>query len=604
MRENFKQQGYILLLVPVILVGISVLLMRSMNRSRVTMRISGAELNHLQTGLCAQQCAAVAVNTSKWKMDNNQSVLADTESCSCNPSNQEDVACKTVFTPRIDSNFSNCYGTVVNKTNLDIQTSCSQQQQDAQTILENVDFSEIPIFQFAAFFEKQLEISNGPQMDIAGRVHSNDVVLLKPNGGPVNLYDWVTAVNEVQVARFKDILGHTASSSDVGFPKASGGVDAAEDWNSSTTPKALNTVPAMSDWKGWQKTHKVAYGSYSGICGKVARLNVPLRDQENPHALIEWRDSPVKDDYGDKRQKLAWRADLVYKGRGGKPANTNPTDATSGWKNGDAGLSTAFLAIDPVKRPIPAWVKPDAKSPYRVRFWDQRDTLWVRPVPIDLAVLVAQRPTDSVIYLYDSKIDATESPKDAGGFLIYNAKKLMRPLTIVSNTRVYLKGSFNVDSAYMVSGKRRPWPAAIICDGLTQLSDEWDGTLFTDTQVPIYGAKVTAGNPNARCVLNACVMTGTGELNGTWVGQGGYHNLIRFMEDWGGAPFEFSGAGACLWSSKVSTGRWYGDGPNALYKAPSRDFAFDPMFKKMANMPPATPRLVKPWLNNWEMARK
>jgi Tfp pilus assembly protein PilX len=600
MKGNMKERGYILLLVPVILVGISILAIRSMSHAKMAIRVAGSELNYIQTSLCTQQCAAVAVNSAKARMDNNQSVAADSAACACHPDNQEDISCSSVFTPRVDSNVTNCYGSVTNRTNIDIQSSCSRSMQNAQTLLENVDFSETPIFQFAAFFEKQLEISNGPQMDIAGRVHSNDVVLLRPNVGPLYLHDWVTAVNEVQVARFVAGTGKTGSASNVGFPLSDTGADDAQDWNSSTTPRALGLAPAMGDWKAWRKAHKVAYGDESGACGKVEKLLVPLRDPSNPHAVIEWRDQPAKDDYSDRNQKFAWRADLIFKGRGSVNAGTDPPGSSSGWKNGDLG--SAFLAVDPVR--YPPKVNPDPKSKYRVRFWDQRDTLWVRPIPIDLSVLLAQRATDSVIYLYDSKIDLAESPKDAGGFLIFNAKKLVRPLTIVSNTRIYMRGNYNVDSTYILSGKKRPWPSAVVCDGYTQLSNEWDGTAFTDLQSPIYGPDITKGNPKARCVFNACLMTGTGELNGSWVGQGGYHNLIRFMEDWGGSNLEFSGAGVCLWASQVSTGRWYGDGTNRLYLAPTRVWNFDPMYRKMSNLPPATPRLVSPRLNNWEMARK
>jgi Tfp pilus assembly protein PilX len=592
MTGKLNERGYILLLVPVILVGISILAIRSMNHAKTAMRVAGSELNYIQTGLCAQQCAALAVNFAKTKMDNNETVDPATSSCSCNPDDKESIGCSSVFTPRVDSNVANCYGSVTNRTNIDIQSSCKKSLEGAQTLLENVDFTETPVFQFAAFFEKELEIANGPQMDIAGRVHSNDLVLLRPNGGPVNLHDWVTAVNDIEVARFKDISGHSAPASNVGFPRSDTGVDAAQDWNGSTNPISLNVAPAMTNWTSWQKAHKVAYGAQAGACGKVERLSVPLRDPTNPHALIEWRDTPDKDTYGDKNQKFAWRAGLIFKARGG---------GNNGWKNGD--LTTAALATDPVIYP-PNVVKDVPKSTYRVRFWDARDTLWVRPVPIDLGVLLAQRPTDSVIYLYDSKIDLSESPKDAGGFLIFNAKKLVRPLTIASNSRIYMLGNYNVDSTYMVSGKKRPWPSAIICDSYTQLSNEWNGTLFTDTQAPLYGPDITGVNANARCVVNTCVMTGTGELNGSWVGQGGYHNLIRYMENWGGSNIEFSGSGVCLWSSKVSTGRWYGDGPNRLYLAPRRVWNFDPMYKKMANLPPATPRLVTPKLNNWEMARK
>ncbi len=85
-----------------------------------------------------------------------------------------------------------------------------------------------------------------------------------------------------------------------------------------------------------------------------------------------------------KRQKFSWKAALLYK---------------EGWLNGD--LSPTALSPDPMVRP-PGFVT--AGPGTRVTFWDVRDLLMVRLIPLDLALL-QQRPGDSVIYLFDSLPD-------------------------------------------------------------------------------------------------------------------------------------------------------------------------------------------------------
>jgi hypothetical protein len=72
-------------------------------------------------------------------------------------------------------------------------------RRDAQTVLQ-MDFNSrvIPLFQFGAFYQNDLEINPGPIMSLNGRIHTNSNLLLRPTvslslEGPVtvhgNLYD-------------------------------------------------------------------------------------------------------------------------------------------------------------------------------------------------------------------------------------------------------------------------------------------------------------------------------------------------------------------------------------------------------------------------------
>ena len=328
-------------------------------------------------------------------------------------------------------------------------------------------------------------------------------------------------------------------------------------------------VPA---WSAWVQSHRVAYGSQGGVCGSMERLDLPIKGVETPYDLISWRD-PADGDVMQGR-KFAWRADLVYR---------------DGWHD----RNLVALSLDSPSRLPPGKVVSDGS---RVLFWDGRDTVMVKLIPIDVKRL-QQRTGDSLVYLHDRLVDPLQGGKDVGGFLLYNGAKLARPLTIASNARVYGWGDFNTDSAYLSpEGTRSAYPAAIVCDAYTQLSNEWNGIEYPK------GAKyvsVKGNNAEARTVLNACVMTGMPERNRSWSGQGGYHNLVHFIEDWTGTTFEFSGSAVAMWSSRVSTGMTNTE----FYQPPVRKWAFDPLYRHLENMPPGTPRLVGPKLNTWEMAR-
>jgi Tfp pilus assembly protein PilX len=570
-----RQKGYILLLVPVVLVGISILALRTMNHARTAMRVSGGELNYLQTGMCVQQCAALAVNASEKRLNDNVGVVNHSETCSCNPADHETISCTDAFSSVIDSGITNCYGAVMNRTSMDIAVTCKKQVEAAQTIQENVGFSEYPIFQFAVFFEKNLDFSPGAHMGVGGRVHSNDVIQIAPGGGnpsgDMYLYDWLTTPASIMAKAGP----HGAGTY---FPRMDGSGEDKFNFSNSDYQPIDELIPG---WKSWQKAHRVAYGDQGGSCGRVKRLSVPLRDTSNMHGIIEWRNTPVTDDADLKAQKFAWRADLIYK---------------NGWYNND--MSAAGLGPNPLGAPGAApWAGKLNMAGGRAVFADSQEGILVKVLPIDLSKL-RQRAGDDVIYLYDAYVDGAQANQDVGGFLLFNGAKQTRPITIVSNSRIFMWGDFNTTKTYVLPGGGGfgAYPAAIVCDIYMQLSNVWNGkdTLCCGAAyTPIH-----AVNPAEVCTLNACIMAGMVEKNGVWTGA--YQNFVHFIEDWFGVPFVYSGSSVALWGSKLHLGSV----STHFYHPPDRQWAFDPMYKKMVNMPPATPRVVEPKLNTWEMSRR
>src|SRR3954469_25488387 len=132
MKGKMGERGYILLLVPIVLVGISALAFKAINHSNVSMRIAGAQLGYLQTRLCAQQCAAIAVNSTNQTLESSGKVTSHSEACSCadhNPGKTMD--CATSFEAPQEKDQYNCYGLEVAKTDLDINIACHEDQRQA-----------------------------------------------------------------------------------------------------------------------------------------------------------------------------------------------------------------------------------------------------------------------------------------------------------------------------------------------------------------------------------------------------------------------------------------------------------------------------------------
>jgi hypothetical protein len=457
----------------------------------------------------------------------------------------------------------------VARTDVDIGVSCREGEAQAITLNENVSFQEVPIFQFAVFFDQVLELYPGADMDITGRIHSNDTMRIFPSQKSLRMFDWVTSATVITGQYSKDGVASWEA-----FPLMDGsGPDALMGFTNPAHRPLHEIIPA---WDSWQKNHRVAYGYRAGGCGHVDRLELPVKGLADPHALIDWRNALDGDEL--RRQKYAWRASLLYK---------------DGWVGND--LAPVSFAKDPLGM---GGNKVPKDAAGRAVFWNSQDGITVHLLLIDVAAL-QHRPGDSIVYLYDRFPDAAQGNKDVGGFLLYNGKSLKRPLTIASNTRMYNWGDFNTDSSYVLpDGTKGAFPASLVSDFFIQLSNEWDGFQFAGPQAQ-GGTPISSKKANARTILNGCVMSGMTEANGSWTGQGGYQNLIHFTEYWLGVPFYYSGSTVCLWSSRTAKGAY----STAWYMPPVRPWRFDPMYKKMENMPPGTPRMVSPKLNTWEISR-
>jgi hypothetical protein len=73
--------------------------------------------------------------------------------------------------------------------------------------------------------------------------------------------------------------------------------------------------------------------------------------------------------------------------------------------------------------------------------------------------------------------------------------------------------------------------------------------------------------------------------------DGGVHNFLRFIEDWGGiaaqASLYYKGSLVSLYWNQYATGTF--KCCNLVYNPPDREYVFDPLFSQPQNLPPGTP---------------
>lgn len=158
---------------------------------------------------------------------------------------------------------------------------------------------------------------------------------------------------------------------------------------------------------------------------------------------------------------------------------------------------------------------------------------------------------------------------NARGIELANGRLLAAPLTVVSEGAVYVQGNFNTQNKK---------PAAVVADAVNLLSNAWTGN------------KTPGTLPTATATTyNLAMITGNQESS---VGNynGGFENLPRFHERWSGVDCRISGAFVSTWNSRYATGRWVYGGDR--YEAPNRLWGYDPLFNNVANLPPFTPMVV------------
>ena len=190
----------------------------------------------------------------------------------------------------------------------------------------------IPIFQFGVFFEKDLEITNGPRMDFDGWVHSNGSIYLNSN----NQYfgDVITTPNYLYHDR-KD--KHNTLT---GTYIADAGANYVQlNFDSRDTPD-YNAFRTTSDDRFDNRVKTNAYG--------VDSLRVPLPDGMDPVVVIQPRDNG--DGSLERNAKFAWKADWyievdlgdIVAGGGG----VNPPGNGNGNSACNASVSWACILAD------------------------------------------------------------------------------------------------------------------------------------------------------------------------------------------------------------------------------------------------------------------
>jgi hypothetical protein len=170
---------------------------------------------------------------------------------------------------------------------------------------------------------------------------------------------------------------------------------------------------------------------------------------------------------------------------------------------------------------------------------------------------------------------------------------------VASENPVYILGDYNSSAADPTWGA----PAtdlgghaatSVIADAVTFLSNNW-----ADRASLGIGGTGTVTNPGNRVAANTyyrVAIAGGKNLAFPWPAaygaqdfgtDGGVHNFLRYLENWGGKTLNYKGSLVSLYYATYNTGVF--KCCTTVYSPPSRNYSFDMDFANPAGLPPGTP---------------
>ncbi len=425
----------------------------------------------------------------------------------------------------------------------------------------------VQIFQFAIFDYDDLAFWSGAAITIDGPMYAGGTISLHPNR-TLTISGTVSAGKDVihgqegpGTDRTGDVLVWNEEKRQFGNMKNPADLQAQHgNWLTSTDPQ-WDTLSA-DRWGGAVQAH-------------VDPILLPTGSELPATELIE----PCKstDTSAQIDVKICYEADLRI--LDGKVERRFVSNGTTTWQP---------ITIGNGPNQMPPEVITD------VQFYDERETEagvkrsgQVAATQIDIEKLRQTPffPKNGILYVGSTQPRISPRAPLEAVRLINGVTLPSQGLTVATHHPLYVKGDYNVPGQLLAP---KP-PAAFISDAFTVLSDNWDDSVKANKRDNGNRPKAGRNNPKVKTMtLNAAILSGRAQ-------EPDSEHMVRFLEDWRGMTFNFTGSEVSLWQSREATtdlaARSVGDGgAGAVYFPPGRNWKFEKSFLKNV-IPPGAPRV-------------
>ena len=240
-------------------------------------------------------------------------------------------------------------------------------------------------------------------------------------------------------------------------------------------------------------------------------------------------------------------------------------------------------------------------------YYDYREGKTVQAIQIDVGNLVAWITNDSgnggilfnfqdwihkghginSLYVYNGvPLTGTQLP----AVRLVNGQQLPSSgLTVATPLPLYVLGNYNVQTpdgtAVGSNNTVFSYPAAFMADAVTVLSSNWSDGYDGGTDL----VQRTAGD----ATINVAILQGivpSATVGGGQYYSGGAENFLRLLEDWSTNTLTYNGSMVAMFYCRYATNYW--QSPGNYYNEPVWQRGFDTNFLDQNKLPPGTPNVV------------
>ena len=166
--------------------------------------------------------------------------------------------------------------------------------------------------------------------------------------------------------------------------------------------------------------------------------------------------------------------------------------------------------------------------------------------------------------------------------------------TVGSENPLYIYGDYNSnpgDPIWTGGADVAHSAAGVIADAVTVLSNNWSD--WESLNSPSNDGPRTAATTYYRTAVASgkninFSVAGIAWAVGDWGTDGGLHNFLRLLENWGGQTLNYNGSMVSMFYATYATGTDK-NGGGTTYEPPTRNYNFDADFTQPQNLPPGTP---------------
>jgi hypothetical protein len=440
------------------------------------------------------------------------------------------------------------------------------------TVCQNIWFGSIPIFQFAIFYNVDLEINPGKAFTINGRVHSNKNIYATGSSAGTPLTFTTNVEASLQILQSGSLL------------------------DPQNGPNGAN------------RTGNVVFNmAANNPLNGAASLSMPIGTNNDPAVVIGVLGIPPvgTDPKTDAGQSYVYnKADIII-------SNSAAGNLSAYYFNQNITPNLTPIAMDVTN------VSGGVTNTYysfatNVTFYDYRETSTVKAVQVDVSKFGTWLTNNNGGAGYNTKNNSSTTTKnhDINGIYVYNnapisgsqlpavrvvngAQLPPAGLTVATPFPLYVKGDYNIQTnnsgnqSTSLGNTAYTRHAALMGDAVTVLSANWDDT---------YAAGLAASSRlPVSTTINAACMEGIVPSDGNHY-SGGLENFLRLLEGWStGTTLTYNGSIVVLFDSQYATNSWGGN----YYSVPTRAWGFDKNFNTQSLLPPMTPQVRVTIRNSW-----